>query len=169
MHARKLFRQKRSLARMTRDERRQVAGLHDDYLYFGSMKGAGAFQNLVLEKPERLDRALQAIPLHGEVTHRQFRAFVSRPQSRIAIATATRLLAMKRQDRLLCVDSRNTAELARAFGATRASLQTFEGYWKLLKRVWACPWFRAPRPRTGFGTDLWDSRVAILDAFYYEP
>jgi hypothetical protein len=167
---RRLFRQKRSLVQMTRDERRQVGGLHEDYLYFGSMRGAGAFQNILLENPARLDRALKAIPLRGEITRRNFLAFFRRlPPSGIGIATATRLLAMKRPDRLLCVDVRNTPELARAFGVTRASLQTFEGYWKLLNRVWICPWFRARRPRTGLGADLWDSRVAILDAFYYEP
>ena len=167
---RRLFNRKRILANMTHEERRKVGGLHNDYLYFGSMKGAGRFRSILLRTPGRLDRALNVIPRTGDVAYRHFQAFVRRlPRARIGISTATRLLAMKRPDRFLCVDAKNIPTLARTFGVTRTSLNTFAGYWILMRRIWQCPWFEAPRPRDGLAAAVWNSRVALLDAFYYEP
>jgi hypothetical protein len=86
------------------------------------------------EPPERLDR-------------RQFDAFASEYQRKgVAMGTASRLLSMKRPDLFVCVDSKNRPGIARAFGVTVSSLQTFEGYWDLMQRIWRCPWWRAPRP-----------------------
>jgi hypothetical protein len=168
--ARKLFNTKRTLARMAWEERRQVAGLHGHHLYFGAMRAAGAFQKILRQSPGRLDKALDTVPRRGEVTRRQFDHFFRKlPAAGVGIGTATRLLAMKRPDRFLCVNDGNIPRLSAHFGVTQASLQEFEGYWNLLTRVWRCDWFFAPRPRTPLSAALWDSRVALLDAIYYNP
>lgn len=162
------FKRRRKLARMTEDERRQVAGLVDGFLYFGSMLGAGTFMNLVLAHPDRLDRALDAIPVSGPVHRQHFDSFIRNlPKNGMGVGTATRLLAMKRPDIFLCLDSQNSGPLARAVGLPQSTLKKLDGYWELITRIWACAWFSSPRPSTGIETEIWDARVALLDAFYY--
>ena len=52
------------------------------------------------------------------------------------MGTASRLLAMKRPDLFLCVDAKNRTRIAKAFDVSAFSLQTFEGYWDLMQRIW---------------------------------
>jgi hypothetical protein len=84
------------------------------------------------------------------------------------VGTASRLLAMKRPDFFLCVDAKNQTRIAKAFGVSASSLQTFEGYWDLMQRIWRCPWNRAPRPRRALDGRVWDAPVAQLDSLYYD-
>ncbi len=162
------FQKRHKLAHMTEDERRQIAGLADQFLYFGSMRGAGHFMSLVLHRPHLLDAALDQIPSKGHVSRAQFDQFVrSLPRERVKVATATRLLAMKRPDLFLCVDSQNRRQIARSFDISQRALGTFDGYWDLLARIYECPWYLAARPKNGIGMAIWDGRVALLDAFYY--
>jgi hypothetical protein len=98
-----------------------------------------------------------------------FDAFAAGYQwNRSGVGTASRLLAMKRPDLFICIDSKNRSEIARAFDVAAASLQTFDGYWNLIQRIWRCPWHRAPRPKQALEARIWDARVALLDSLYYE-
>ena len=63
------------------------------------------------------------------------------------MGTGSRLLAMQWPDVFLCVDAKNRAGIAKAFGVSASALQTFEGYWDLMQRIWRCPWNRVARPR----------------------
>ncbi len=155
---------------MTPDERRRIGGLNEHFLYFGSMRGAGTFHRRLLRTPAVFDRALDVIPTAGDVSPSRLRAYFRRlPRSRTGIATATRLLAMKRPDKFVCVNDGNRRGLAKAFNVPQVQLSESAGYQALLNRVWRCPWYRSPRPRRSLSRQLWDSRVALLDAFYYDP
>lgn len=154
----------------------QAAGLDDiEWGWFGSMGAAGTFKELIGLKAAALAKALDSIPKRGAVTETQFddyreaftKAFSG--SSRTArFGPATRLLAMKRPDVFVCVNGGNQTNLAEAlaFAPTTISL---DNYWqRVIEPIQQAPWFTVPRP-TGRDMELWDARVAMLDAIYYEP
>lgn len=55
---------------------------------------------------------------------------------------------------------------ALSFAPTTLSL---ENYWaRVIEPIQQAPWYNTPRP-SGRDMELWESRVAMLDAIYYEP
>jgi hypothetical protein len=165
------FRRRHQLARMSVEQLQKVAGLVSPYGYFGAMRGAGLFVHYVLKQPSRLDAALDHIPAERSlVTRRHFDAFVrsiTRTKGLGRPAVGSRLLAMKRPDTFLCLDSANRLGLAESFGFTRGELYTYEGYWRLHEALWKCPWFKSRRP-VGRERAIWHARVALVDAFFYD-
>lgn len=159
-----------NLATMPREERRKVAGLDWNYGYFGGMWGAGRFQQLVNERPRLLDKAVDRVPASPAlVTKKHFDAFVRNlPALGVAVASGSRLLAMKRPDLFMCVDTANRRRLSETFGFPSARMNTWAGYYELHERLWQFSWFKNARPKGKQGR-LWDARVALIDALYYEP
>lgn len=166
--AARIFRKYGRLAEMPLAERKKVAGIERRYGYFGSMRGAGHFKEHVAKRPAKLDRALDEIPSKGAVTREAFDAYAKAMAALegVGVAVATRLLAMKRPDQFLCIDSANRRALSQAFGIAQSELNTYDGYWNLLTIAWRCPWCKAPRPKVKHAA-VWDARVALVDAFYY--
>jgi len=163
------FAQYGRLAKMPVVERQFVGGTTRDGGWFGSMKGAGYFKQRLNDDPASLDAALDHIPERGVVNKRTFDAFAGRYQwKRAGVGTASRLLAMKRPDLFICIDSENRPGIAKAFGVPASSLLTFEGYWDLMQRIWHCPWWRARRPSDELERRVWNARVALLDSLYYD-
>jgi len=74
---------------------------------------------------------------------------------------------LKRPDLFICIDSKNRSGIATAFDVAASALQTFEGYWDLMQRIWRCPWWRAPQPQQALERRIWNARVALLDSVYY--
>jgi hypothetical protein len=103
--SRHLFEERQTFKRMSTEERKGIAGIggRDDVAWgwFGSMFGAGVFKNRVNANDDNLSRALDAIPLNGEVRKEDYLEFISAykkayPKGRgHGLATATRLLTMK--------------------------------------------------------------------------
>ena len=162
-----LFAKYGRLAKMSDTDRQFIGGTIKAGGSFGSMKGAGYFKERLNTAAASLDAALDHIPRDGAVSKGVFDAFAANYRWKgSGVWNASRLLAMKRPDILLCVDSKNRAGIAKAFGVSASSLQTFEGYWDLMQRIWRCPWNRAPRPRRALDRRVWDARVALLDSVY---
>ncbi len=159
--------------------RRAIAGLPNNLIehaaWFGSMKGAGVFKNVVIENPRFLSTALDKIPMSGIVAREQYRAFIDEylrafPNGRHGIATATRLLAMKRPDQFLCVDSANRKRLAADVGMRRADKLDYDRYWdEVVLRLMDSPWWKSAPPKSGDALRAWRARAAMLDAIFYEP
>ncbi|WP_156922480.1 restriction endonuclease PLD domain-containing protein [Azorhizobium doebereinerae] len=152
------------------------AGLDDlDWGWFGSMGGAGTFAQLIGEQNAELAAALDMIPRRGDVTEDQFNKYVGAftasflGRARIArLAPATRLLAMKRPDVFVCVNGENRRGIAEALAFAPTTLN-LENYWeRVIEPIRQAPWYTTPRP-TDRNRDLWDARVAMLDAIYYAP
>ena len=142
------------------------------------MKGAGVFKNLVNETPARLSGALDEIPLEGPVQRDHYEAFISRYKAafpkkngqpiRHGLATATRLLAMKRPDYFVCLDKANKVGLSQAFGIT-IKHQDYDAYWdSIIERISESKWWNSRRPGTKLARQVWDGRAAFLDAIFYE-
>lgn len=146
-----------------------------DWGWFGSMKGMGDFANRIAEKDGAIAKALDAIPRHGEVSEAHYNQFreeflrAFKNSSRIGgVPTATRLLAMKRPDTFVCISKPNKDGLAEALGFPKTVLE-LDSYWeRVIEPIRMSPWYSSQRP-LGADAELWDGRVAMLDAIYYRP
>ncbi|WP_018436863.1 phospholipase D family protein [Paraburkholderia atlantica] len=186
-HARVWFSQTPRFMDMTEGQRKAIAGTYArneikpaevldlDWAWFGSMVGAGVFKGMVKSQPEGLSAALDFIPRSGSVSERDFDRFKSRflqsfedAERGGGLATASRLLALKRPDYFVCVDSANKDKLSEAIGVKKAHL-TIDNYWTLVIRPLLCsPWWNSERPVDDLEGRIWDSRMAFIDAFCYE-
>jgi HKD family nuclease len=182
--AARIFRDKSSFATMERGERRAIAGTYGgkeetiDHLswgWFGWMFGQGDFKNLVNESPGGLSAALDKIPLEGNVQEHDYNAFVKlfmkafqEKSHKGGIATASRLLAMKRPDIFVGVNDANKRKLCDAFGVPHSTLGVGNYWEQIIVPIQLSPWWRHERP-SGTGGRIWDNRAALLDCIYYEP
>ena len=158
--------------------RRAIAGIQNTlierYGWFGSMGGAGAFKKVIINTPEFISMGLDHIPKAGMVTKSNYLRFINEylksfHYGRGGIATATRLLSMKRPDQFLCVDSANRRKLANDFGMTNASTLSYEDYWnEVVERIINSPWWKSAPPESGEELQAWKGRAAMLDAIFYE-
>ena len=159
------------------DGRRGIAGLASQSIpnaeWFGSMTGAGTFYGLINKNHPAFSLALDEIPRTGPVNKKHYDRFIAEylkayPNGRDGLGTATRLLAMKRPDVFLCVDSKNLKKLAEDVGMIKSGLD-YERYWdEVVLRLMEASWWRSPEPSNHMEKAVWHARAAMLDAIFYE-
>ena len=160
-----------------REGRRNIAGLNGvvkgvDYGFFGSMKGVGKFQAAVNGKNEHLSKALDMIPLAGGISRDVYLQYIEEyrkafPEGRDGVATASRLLAMKRPDVFVCLDSKNETRLFKAFGVKGKI--GYEKYWdSIIARIMEAAWCNSPAPTEEIEHEVWAARAAFLDSLFYD-
>ncbi len=174
--ARRLFEKYEHLSKMPDASRLGVAGLRNEkglpWGWFGWMGRAWMFRPAVIDNNEYISKSLDFIPFEGEVTRSHYDEFIltyvkAFPGGGHGLATATRLLAMKRPDHFMCLSSANSQQLCKAFDV---SIRDYEDYWdKVVQRIMIADWFASPRPRNRQQAQVWDGRVAFLDSILYEP
>jgi len=169
---------------LTQIERKAIAGTLGtkednpgslDWRLFGYMFGFGILRRKINSNAPEISAAMDCIPPAGPVTQDDYNRFAEqygetfRGETRVGgIASASRLLAMKRPDYFVCFDKANRNGLSAHFG-TAASAVTLETYWaNLIEPITLSPWWRSPRPPGSEGK-IWDGRAALLDALFYEP
>jgi hypothetical protein len=156
--------------------RQRIAGLvmadGINFLWFGSMRGAGYFKKAINNNDDCLSHALDAIPPSGGVSRGDYLEYMRRfkeafPKGGGGPATATRLLAMKRPDTFICMDSRNREGLCDAFGLHRTVDD--EVYWdSIIERIRESTWWNAQAPPGGEEREVWEARAAFLDTLFYD-
>lgn len=176
--ARRLFTEHGSFRRIGTEERKLIAGIPnksdmdgaEDWGFFGSMKGAGLFKKKVIDNDILISRALDKIPLRGRVSKIQYREFINLFSTSLEgkyLATATRLLSMKRPDTFLCLDSKNRVKLCKDFGVKQSGID-YERYWdEIVERIQQSDWWMNPKPRGGLEKGVSLARAAFLDVVYY--
>ncbi len=176
--ANSLFRKKDSFCDLEDDERRFIAGIPNtlpvdkdvDWGLFGSMKGAGIYKNRIIENDLNISKALAEIPILGQITKIHYQRFIKHYKKTFEgnyLATATRLLAMKRPDTFVCLDSKNKSALCKDFEITQSGLD-YERYWdEIIKRIYDSNWWLNPEPKNNIEKSVSDSRSAFLDSLYY--
>lgn len=170
------FIEHQSFNKFTELQRKQVAGVvtgsQVNWKWFGSMVGAGKFKNRINTNNEFISEAFEQIPLTGPVGETDYNRFVGRfklafPDGGAGIAIASRLLAMKRPDYFVCLDSQNRAELCKDFGIP--ANVNFDTYWaNIIARILDSVWWSAPRPTNTQEREAWEGRAAMIDAIFYE-
>lgn len=184
--AQEWFASVRSFADLSPAQRKAIAGiigknqkntpeLDRDWGWFGSMKGAGDFANRIDKNDRHLARSLDSIPHKGNVTKRHFLTFLKHFEKAFeqsertgGVATASRLLAMKRPDTFVCICKPNIAEASRRMGFSKTTLELADYWDKVVEVIRLSEWFSADKPDNDEG-QLWENRVAMLDAILYRP
>ena len=165
---------------LPKDMRRCLAGLQPgsedyDWRWFGSMQGAGKFQNRINANDFFISEALDAIPQTGMVSRSHFMNAVSKfkrafPNGRDGIGILSRLLTMKRPDSFFCIDTPNRKSICKKMGVKLIQSSHYERYWdELIERLIETPWYQSPQPAEGDELRAWRGRMAILDAIIYAP
>ena len=175
--ARDRFRSCRHFKDMTAEARKQLGGfvVGDEgvhWPWFGSMRGAGYFKQAINENNEYVSRALDQIPLEGRLSRKQYQGYADLFQKAFesggaGIATATRLLAMKRPDYFVCLTKRNRSGLCKALGIPKGI--RIDNYWDLIvERITDSAWWRSEEPKGPEALAIWSRRAAFLDSLFYD-
>jgi HKD family nuclease len=166
-HCQQTFARYDSLDLMPLDERSYVAGFAPESGYFGSTRAAGNFKHIINKSPQVLSAALDRVHLSGTVSEQTVRTFLESACKipGVALATATRLLVVKRPDLFFSPNSANRERLQAVFGIAPTREP---GYLDLLGRIWQMPWFTAREPDDRTERRIWKARVALIDAILYD-
>lgn len=177
--AKDLFKKVDSFYQLTTDERKFIAGIDNntiethgvDCKYFGSMVGSGKFKNKIIENDLNISKALDEIPLSGQIAKIHYDRFLenySKTFDGNFLGTATRLLSMKRPDIFVCLDSKNKSALCKDFEIVQSGLD-YQRYWDdIILRIYDSVWWLNPDPKNETEKRINDSRAAFLDSIYYE-
>lgn len=180
-----------SLAEMSENDRLTYAGKHTnnhhhtvynfDVEWFASTKGAKVFHTLLAEKSVEFDLALGNIPLTGDVTPDQYRAFTRAYKAiftnytknksggeKAPLAPATRLLAMRRPDQFIALTNAKLEVLCQGLGLVKFTGFDFESYWQeLVGTIRTCAWWHQAPPTNEDELKIWQTRVILIDLFLF--
>jgi len=176
-----LFRKETHFKNLTLDERNFIAGTpnklnkegSDLWGLFGSMQGSGYFKEAIGLNNELIPKALDQIPLTGQITKQHYdnyiRYFKEALPQRMFLASATRLLAMKRPDVFICVAGKNMKALCKDFKIVQSGMN-YERYWTdIIERIFDSNWWQNPTPKSHEEEGIDHARAAFLDSMYYQP
>jgi hypothetical protein len=176
--SRMLFTEEKHFKDLSEDKRKFIAGIpnklnvddSDIWAYFGSMKGAGIYKNKIKENDENISKALDQIPKTGQITKSHYDKFLyyfTKTFKGNYLGTATRLLAMKRPDIFVCLDSKNKSALCKDFKIKQADMD-YERYWEdIIERIYDSEWWQNPDPKSEEEIKVSEARAAFLDCIYY--
>lgn len=169
--------------------RKKIAGIvgkvgEVDFGWFGYMTVAGKFSAVVNNAGGKhatdlscLSRALDAIPLFGDVNRERYMIFIDcfkeafpKPKGGGGVGTASRLLAMKRPDVFVCVDRANREAICRQHIGISPNTLDYYKYWdSIIARVTqSSGWYSSPPPKDKTERRVWDARVAFFDSICYK-
>lgn len=174
--AQRLFKKNKSFSLLESEQRKAIAGIishiveteNADWKFFGST-GNGKFMHAIKINDPVITKAIDSIPMYGEVTKDMFDnyckafSFWNDPMS-----SATRLIAMKRPDLFVCVNSKNKRELSQLLGIPQSRL-ILENYWEEVHlKIINSVWFRDTKiTDIGIAKDVKKFQVALLDSISY--
>ena len=183
--AQSIFMHSRSFSDMSKSERKAISGVIGEneqsafspdlnWAWFGTMRGAGDFAKLVGNNNTILSEAIDAIPIRGPITKDDYLNYVNTfiksfsESTRIGgVATATRILAMKRPDIFVAINGKNKHRIAIDLEFSPSALNIYNYWDRVIDPIQISEWYNSPRPR-GKDCELWDFRAAMLDTIYYD-
>ncbi|MCF6330824.1 MAG: NgoFVII family restriction endonuclease [Sulfurimonas sp.] len=145
--------------------------------YFGNMGNARIFANGIKidERIDNLSDALEYIPLNGIITRKNYfdflDAFIDKKRGwGYGVATVSRILAIKRPDVFFCLTKGNGKLLYKDFGIKKEiKTHEYKRYWEeIIERIHKSDWFDSEKPNDQVEELLWNNRVAMLDAIFYD-
>ena len=163
----------RSLRTLSLEDARKVVGITAEFRWFGNTGSKWSFARLIRDDKPEVARLIDSIPGGGDVSDAKIRRIFHKAKGHPAfgISTLTRILCAKRPDLFISVNSANRSGMRKALGLAPTTMDKDE-YLELLRRIRALPWFdptkRPKHDSVPHERELWDARVALLDAFFYE-
>ncbi|MCC6165013.1 MAG: phospholipase D family protein [Acidobacteria bacterium] len=156
------------------ERRRVINGLGDDYASLGHVGASGAFRQLVrngtAQQHATIVRSMNAISaLPRPIPWRRLER-VLHDLVRIGPTMKVwgRLLCLVRPD-LFCTVAAPTvrANLSQVVGIGQGRFADVDGYIELIRLLHASPWFNTSAPQTRRAKEIWNRRVAYMDAIFY--
>ena len=141
-----------------------------DSAFFGQMSGRGIFASKIKSNDKKISNALDKIPIKGNITKQNYDSFVEIFKDAFCgnmVRCASRLLAMKRPNFFVCVNSANRVGLKKDFDDIIPD-KSFDNYWKFIQKVHQSEWWKNPTPKTDIEKEVADARAAFLDSIYYD-
>ena len=150
-----------------------------DIGWFGRT-GSGRFIQLISNNNVHVSRALDHIPLDGQVYKDQYMNYISEFLKAFrqfdgefhALATLTRLITIKRPDVFVSWNNASKQTLNKALRLRpNLEIHDYEGYWDRvieLIRDYAL-WYDTAQPKRAQEEKIWKCRVAMLDVLCYSP
>lgn len=143
------------MIKMTVNQRKIIAGMANDAYskagWFGTMDRANVFKKAIEQNNKHISAALDFIPLTGVVTRKNYQSFITEvkkafPLGGDGIAVITRLLALKRPDYFVCLDSKNQNQLSEDFGISKI-YKDYDRYWDdIVCRIKDSIWWKSDKP-----------------------
>jgi hypothetical protein len=182
--AKSIFSKEKEFHDLDIEERKFIAGIPNNlelegaehWGCFGSMKGAGVFKNKIHQGNIHITNALKHIPLSGQITKNDYSLYIENFQmafkgthleKAINLATATRLLCMKRPDIFVCFDSENRSKMCKDFGIVQTRM-SYNRYWDdIIERIYDSDWWNNTAPKNNIEREISEARAAFLDSMYY--
>lgn len=158
------------------EDRRKLAGFVKqkegelDWQWFGSTKPFGVYMSAV-NNLFPVIKAIDDIPLDKEISKEIFKEYASAYSKyfgKDTLACATRLLAMKRPDVFICVNSKNKKLLCESLGIPQKAL-SLETYWDyVIEPIMNSQWYCTPVEGLSIkDKSIYKYRVALLDSAFY--
>lgn len=179
--ARQIFSRTRTFGDLEEVEQKCIAGIlkpskrNDvDWAFFGQMSAFGRFSPSLQTNAKLFSKALDCIPLQGNITREHYDAYLSSFKkipgaSETWTGMGTRLIAMKRPDYFVCLDNANRNELCSRFGVAPTTTN-LDNYWdRIISPMMMAPWWGSDMPINNTDQEIWMGRAAMLDAIYYDP
>jgi HKD family nuclease len=178
----KQYFQNKKFKKIPLDERLKIAGItrwdnNLDWHCFGKMAHSIYFANGIKidERIDSLSSALEYIPLSGAISRENYFDFINAFTDKnrgwgYGVTTVSRILSMKRPDVFLCLTKGNKRLLYKDFGINKEiKTHDYERYWdEIIERIQKSDWFNSKRPNDKLEEELWNNRVAMLDAIFYD-
>lgn len=167
-----VFKANKSYSDVDTEDRKNIAGFvgpNSIFAFFGTTKRNHRFGRLIEDNDKGLSKVVDLIPSHGDISFEQYKKYINffKDKWDDPLATATRLLTMKRPDMFLCVNGKNRRLLAKYLNIPPSNL-TLDNYWELvIVPIRQASWYNIKTPKEG--KEYWPYRVALLDALIYEP
>lgn len=179
------------IAEMVEEERLALSGKHTNQLdgsiysfdveWFCATKGAKVFQTLLKAQANDFDLALSHIPLKGDVTPTQYQRFVEEYKrifthytvektlgEKAPLAPATRLLAMRRPDQFIALNTAKIDVLCQGLSIAKFNNFDFDAYWQdMIGTLRTCAWWHQQEPEEESELKIWQARAILIDLFLH--
>lgn len=169
-------------------ERRALAGTlrekYDnlDFNWFGgNIQRQHLYNELINKKPNIISKALDYIPINGNITREQYMKYAQIFHSEFmeggdGPAIISRLISMKRPDYFVCLNGGNLPKICNDLCISKFKrdknnqLSYYEYYWdKVIVPIQKSLWWNTKKPNDNIESKIWDFRAALLDSIFYEP
>lgn len=173
------FENDKEFSKLSESERKFIMGLPSDlndprYAWFGHLETRWRFQatfrETIQENIDLIGKAIDQIPLNGEITKDDFLIYSNKFYSAFKnkeFSASMRLLSMKRPDLFFCMNGKNEKAILKDLGLN--NIKDPEFFWdEVLQKIYTTPWFNSPEPKNPIEKLAWKYRVALIDCIYYE-
>ncbi|MDE6307227.1 MAG: hypothetical protein K2L79_00195, partial [Bacteroidales bacterium] len=152
-----------TIGKNKRDAIRKTAGI--DWYMFGTLS-QGKMKTHINNNNKKINDALEAIPLKGDITPRMYKKYLKKLRSieglGVGTAVCSRLLAMTRPDFFMSLNKQSTPVISKKYGIPKSKL-TADTYWDLIMKIHEDEWYLHPK-----NAAVKPYRVALLDCLIRE-